>query len=92
MTKNEMINQGYKYIATQNCELKLELWAKFTGYEDMIAYIIYDQQEDRAIEQTEKCISYTELDMMAQLKDAMKEDLVRNNIRCNVNCMWSSNT
>lgn len=26
MTKQELIEQGFKYIATQNCEQKTEVW------------------------------------------------------------------
>ena len=51
MTKQELIEQGFKYIATQNCEQKTEVWAKFTGYEDMIQYWYYFPETD----QSRKC-------------------------------------
>ena len=42
MNKQELIKQGYKYIATQNDDTsKMELWAKFNGYLDTIVYIYY---------------------------------------------------
>lgn len=38
MTKQELIEQGFKYIATQNCAQKTEVWARFTGWKDAIQY------------------------------------------------------
>ena len=39
MTKQELIEQGFKYIATQNCEQKTEVWARFMGWEYAIDFI-----------------------------------------------------
>ena len=47
MTKQELIEQGFKYIATQNCEHKTEVWARFTGLEDMIQYWYYFPKTDQ---------------------------------------------
>lgn len=41
MTKKELIEQGFKYIATQNCEKKTEVWARFSGCKDAIQYYYY---------------------------------------------------
>lgn len=41
MTKRELIDHGFKYIATQNCEAKTEVWAKFSGWDDVIQYYYY---------------------------------------------------
>lgn len=90
MTKSEMIEQGYKYIATQNSASKLELWAKFSGYEDMVVYIYYNPQNDMAINYTRNCISFLELDMMTQLRDALREDFIRKDIKYDVSCIWSN--
>ena len=46
MTKQELIEQGFKYIATQNCEQKTEVWARFTGWEDAIQYWYYFPEID----------------------------------------------
>ena len=39
-TKEQLKEEGFIYIAT-NVENDLEIWAKFTGYEDCIQYINY---------------------------------------------------
>ena len=32
MNKQNLINDGYKHICTQNSKSKMELWARFNGY------------------------------------------------------------
>ena len=88
MTKQEMINQGYKYVATQNNESKMELWAKFNGYMDTIVYLYYSPEIDVALEQTRQTISYLQLDMMAQMRDKMREDFLKLDAEYDKSCIW----
>ena len=89
MTKQEMIKQGYKYIATQNNENKMELWAKFNGYMYTVVYLYYSPEIDVALEQTRQTISYLQLDMMAQMRDRMREDFLKLNVEYDKSCIWS---
>ena len=88
MTKQEMINQGYKYVATQNDESKLELWAKFNGYLDTVVYLYYSPEVDTTLEQTRHTISYLQLDMMAQMRDKMREDFLKLDIEYDKRYIW----
>lgn len=89
MTKQEMVNQGYKYVATQNDECKMELWAKFNGYMDTIVYLYYSPENDVALEQTRQTISYLQLDMMAQMRNKMREDFLKLDIEYDKSCIWT---
>lgn len=88
MNKQELITNGYKYIATQNSETKIELWAKFNGYMDMITYLYYFPEADIALKQSERQISYTQLDMMAKMRDKMKEDFTKKDLKYNKEDIW----
>ena len=67
----------------------MELWAKFNGYQDTIAYLYYIPETDVALEQTKKCISYTQLDMMAQMRDKMREDFVKIELEYDKEGIWT---
>lgn len=84
-----MVNQGYKYVATQNDECKMELWAKFNGYMDTIVYLYYSPENDVALEQTRQTISYLQLDMMAQMRNKMREDFLKLDIEYDKSCIWT---
>lgn len=43
-TKNQLTEEGFIYIST-NAANNMEVWAKFTGYEDYIQYIDYKEGE-----------------------------------------------
>ena len=88
MTKQEMINQSYKYVTTQNNESKIELWAKFNGSMDTIVYLYYSPEVDVALEQTRQTISYLQLDMMAQMRDKMREDFLKLDVEYDKSCIW----
>lgn len=88
MNKQDLIKNGYKHICTQNSKNEMELWAKFTGYQDVITYLYYVPESDVALKQTEKCISYTQLDMMAQMRDKMSEDFVKMDLEYNKEDIW----
>lgn len=90
MNKQELIKQGYKYIATQNSDTsKMELWAKFNGYLDTIVYVYYILENDVALEQTKSTISYLQLDMMAQMRDKTREDFLKLDVEYDKSCIWS---
>lgn len=91
MNKQDLVNGGYRHICTQNSESKMELWAKFSGYQDIISYLYYMPETDVTLEQTKKCISYTQLDMMAQMRDKMREDFVKMDLEYNKEDIWKSN-
>ena len=88
MNKQDLINNGYKHICTQNSESRMELWAKFNGYQDTITYLYYVPETDVALKQTEKCISYTQLDMMAQMRDKMREDFLKLDVEYDKENIW----
>lgn len=88
MNKQDLIDNGFKYICTQNSESKLELWAKFNGYRDTIVYLYYIPEKDLALKQTQQAISYTQLDMMAQMRDQLREDFVKLNIEYDKDNIW----
>lgn len=80
MNKQDLINSRYEYICTQNSPLsenKMELWAKFSGYQDMIIYLYYIPETDTTLDQPSQTISYAQLDMMAQMRDKMRKHSVK---------------
>lgn len=88
MNKQDLIDTGYKHVCTQNSESKIELWAKFNGYKDTIVYLYYIPKMDMVLEQTRQVISYTQLDMMAQMRDEMRTDFVKLNIEYDKENIW----
>lgn len=89
MNKQDLINNGYKHICTQNSKTQMELWAKFNGYMDTISYLYYIPETDTALEQTRQTISYSQLDMMAQMRDKMRADFVKLNVKYDKENIWS---
>lgn len=53
-----------------------------------ITYLYYIPDTDVALEQTKRCISYTQLDMMAQMRDKMREDFVKMDLEYNKKEIW----
>ena len=68
---------------------KTEIWAKFTGHEDTISYVYYNPKNDTVIENTRQTISYTYLDMLAQMRDKMRENFLKEDIKYDNSCIWS---
>lgn len=89
MNKQNLINNGYKHICTQNSETQMELWAKFNGYMDTISYLYYIPKADITLEQTRQTISYLQLDMMVQMRDKMRADFVKLNVKYDKENIWS---
>ena len=88
MNKQDLIDNGYKYICTQNSKQRMELWAKFTGYLDTVTYLYYVPEEDIALKSMEKCISYCMLDMMAQMRDKMQNDFAKLDVEYDKENIW----
>ena len=88
LNKQDLIDKGYNHVCTQNSESKIELWAKFNGYKDTIVYLYYIPKMDMVLEQTRQVISYTQLDMMAQMRDKMRTDFVKLNIEYDKENIW----
>ena len=88
MNKQSLINDGYKYICTQNSKSKIELWARFNGYKDTIVYLYYIPETDMVLEQTRQTIPYTQLDMMAQMRDKMREDFLKLDVEYDKENIW----
>ena len=88
MNKQDLINNGYKHMCTQNSGTQMELWAKFNGYMDTISYLYYIPETTTALEQTRQTISYLQLDMMAQMRDKMRTDFVKLNIEYDKENIW----
>lgn len=91
MNKQSLINNGYKYICTQNSKSKMELWAKFNGYKDTIVYLYYIPETDMVLEQTRQTVPYTQLDMMAQMRDKMREDFLKLDVEYDKENIWQYN-
>lgn len=89
MNKQELIKQEYKYIATQNNNTsKIELWAK-NGHLDEVIYVYYIPKSDVVLEKTKGIISYLQLDVMAQMRDKMREDFLKLDVEYDKSCNWS---
>lgn len=83
MNKQDLINSRFEYICTKISPLsenKMELWAKFSDYQDMVIYLYYLPETDTTLEQPSQTISYEQLDMMAQMRDKMRKHFVKLNI------------
>ena len=89
MNKQQLINNGFKHICTQNSSSKVELYAKFNGYSDIITYLFYSPELDTTLDQSKRNISFTELDMMAQMRDKLRNDFVKMNLECDKDTIWS---
>lgn len=89
MNKQDLINSGYKHICTQNSELQMELWAKFNGYMDTISCLYYVPETDTVLKEIKQTISYLQLDMLAQIRDKMKEDFIKLNVKYDKKNIWS---
>lgn len=89
MNKQDLINNGYKHICTQNSECKMELWARFNGYKDTIVYLYYVPEKDMVLKQTCQTIPYTQLDMMAQMRDKMREDFLKFDVEYDKENIWN---
>lgn len=88
MNKQDLIKNGYKHICTQNSESKIELWARFNGYKDTIVYLYYVPETDMVLEQTRQTVPYTQLDMMAQMRDKMREDFLKRDVEYDKENIW----
>ena len=56
---------------------------------DTVVYLYYSPEIDVALEQTRQTISYLQLDMMAQMRDRMREDFLKLDIEYDKNCIWT---
>jgi hypothetical protein len=92
MTKQELTNNGFKYISTHNCGQKTELWAKFTGYLDTIQYIYYLPNVDKTIPNNANTTSYLQIDMFAQIRDKMRNDFLKYDIQYDKEGTWSDDS
>lgn len=91
MTKQELIDQGFKYIATQNCEQKTEVWARFTGLEDVVQYWYYFPKTDRTNPGNVNVISFAgQLSLFEIMADKMYEDFFKNDVKYDESCIWES--
>ena len=88
LNKQDLIDKGYKYICTQNSKSKMELWARFNRYKDTIVYLYYIPETDMVLEQTRQTVSYTQLDMMAQMRDKMREDFLKLDVEYDKDNFW----
>lgn len=88
LNKQDLIDKGYKYICTQNSKSKMELWARFNGYKDTIVYLYYIPETDMVLEQTRQTVSYTQLDMMAQMRDKMRKDFLKLDVEYDKENIW----
>lgn len=91
MTKQELIEQGFKYIATQNCEQKTEVWAKFTGCEDTIQYWYYFPEIDQTNPGSVNVISFVgQLGLFEIMADKMRGDFLNKRVKYDEGCIWES--
>ena len=91
MTKQELIEQGFKYIATQNCGQKIEVWARFTGYKDAIQYWYYFPEIDQTNPGSVNVISFvSQLGLFEIMAGKMRGDFLKNDVKYDSNCIWES--
>ena len=91
MTKQELIEQGFKYIATQNCGQKTEVWAGFTGWGDAIQYWYYFPEIDQTNPGSVNVISFvSQLGLFEIMADKMRGDFINKSVKYDSNCIWSS--
>ncbi len=88
MTKGELLDSGFKYISTQNSDTKIELWAKFTGWEDAIQYIYYFPEENKT-SPIVMTTSYMQLEMFAQMRDSLRVDFFKQDIKYDSTQIWT---
>ena len=90
MKKQDLIDNGFIHITTQNCEQKTEVWAKFSGYLDTIQYHFYLPLLDETVSNNVNTSSYLQLDMLAQIRDKMRNDFVKKDIQYDTDGIWSN--
>lgn len=91
MTKQELIEQGFKYIATQNCEQKTEVWAKFSGWEDMIQYWYYFPETDQTNPGNVNTVSFVgQLGLFSIIQDKMRMDFLNKSVKYDKSCIWDT--
>ena len=87
MNKKELKKNGFKYIATQNNKAKIEVWAKFSGWEDVIQYYLYFPEEDKT-NMTLSTISYSQLSLFEIMHDKLQNNFLKDNIVCKEDSFW----
>lgn len=87
MNKKELQEQGFKYIVTQNCKSKTEIWARFSGWEDIIQYYYYFPNED-ITNPAIMTINYTQLQMFELMNKTMNVDFFNKDIKYDKNNIW----
>ena len=91
MTKQELIEQGFKYIATQNCGQKTEVWARFRGLEDAIQYWYYFPEIDQTNPGSVNVISFvSQLGLFEIMSDKMRGDFINKSVKYDKDCIWKS--
>ena len=53
-----------------------------------IVYLYYIPETDIVLEQTRQTIPYTQLDMMAQMRDKMREDFLKLDVEYDKENIW----
>ena len=56
---------------------------------DTAVYVYYIPESDVVLEKTKSTISYLQLDMMAQMRDKMREDFFKLDVEYDKSYIWS---
>lgn len=88
MTKKELLDSEFKYISTQNNDVKTELWAKFSGWEDAIQYYYYFPEEDKT-SPIVMTTSFMQIEMFSQMRDSLRGDFLKQDIKYDSTQIWT---
>jgi len=71
MNKEELVNNGFLYITDQE-STKSEIWAKFSGYKDVVLYFYYFEKEDSTDTSIPKISDMSELEALSKIYDTLR--------------------
>lgn len=88
MNKQELKEKGFKYIATQNCDSNIEVWARFSGWKDVIQYHYYYPKENTTVNPAVMTINYTQLQMFDYMNKVLNVDFFNKDIEYDKDNVW----
>ena len=90
MNKNDLINNGYRYIAKKNADPHIEVWAKFTGKGDEVEYCYYIPDMDAIDDETVQAVSFFEdIMMFTFMREKLTSDFARLGIEHRRENVWN---
>lgn len=87
MNKQTLKALQFKYIATCNDNRKTEVWAKFSGWEDVVQYYFYFPDTDSVSDLM--TMHYLRLNMYRLMFAGLSADFFNKGIEYNPQSFWS---